>query len=93
MQLMPATTRIASRSQRIRFLRHRLETDLRYSITLGRAHLAELLKKFDESYVLTLAAYNADPAPVRRFIRAAGDPRDPSIDVIDWVELIPYNET
>ena len=93
MQLMPATARMVSRSLRIRFTRHRLETDPRYSITLGRAHLAELLKRFDESYVLTLAAYNAGPAPVRRCIRAAGDPRYPSIDVIDWIEIIPYNET
>ena len=51
------------------------------------------LREFDHSYVLTLAAYNAGPARVRRWIKTNGDPRDPMVDPIDWIELIPFGET
>ena len=52
-----------------------------------------LLGDFEGSYVLALAAYNAGPSRVRRWIRANGDPRESSMDVIDWIEMIPFYET
>jgi soluble lytic murein transglycosylase len=30
---------------------------------------------------------------VRQWIEKYGDPRDPSVDPIDWVERIPFSET
>ena len=51
------------------------------------------LAKFSGSYILAVAAYNAGPNAVSRWLRQNGDPRDGVNDPIDWIELIPYQET
>jgi soluble lytic murein transglycosylase len=43
--------------------------------------------------VLAIAAYNAGPGNVRKWIDTLGDPRQPGTDPIDWVERIPFSET
>ena len=48
---------------------------------------------YDDSYILTLAAYNAGSSRVKRWIARYGDPRTNDIDPIDWIELIPFKET
>ena len=48
---------------------------------------------YDGDYVLAIAAYNAGPARIRRWVAARGDPRDPEVDVVDWIERIPFHET
>ena len=48
---------------------------------------------FSGSYVLGLAGYNAGPGRARQWIRENGDPRDPKVDIIDWIERIPITET
>ena len=93
MQLMPATAMRVAKRHNIPYQRRRLIEDGNYNLRIGHAFLAELLKKFDNSYVLTLAAYNAGPNRVRRWIKLNGDPRDASVDAIDWIELIPFSET
>jgi soluble lytic murein transglycosylase len=30
---------------------------------------------------------------VRDWVKAYGDPRDPKVDPVDWVERIPFSET
>ena len=45
------------------------------------------------SYILTFAAYNAGPGRVRQWLDMFGDPRDPSVDPVDFVESIPVTET
>ena len=52
-----------------------------------------MLEKFDGSYVLALASYNAGPNRVQRWLRTYGDPRKNSIDQVTWIELIPISET
>jgi soluble lytic murein transglycosylase len=42
---------------------------------------------------LTIAGYNAGKARVLSWVAARGDPRDPKVDVIDWIEAIPFDET
>lgn len=93
MQLMPRTAREVSRSLRIRYSRARLTRDTSYNIKLGRAYLRGLLEKFDGSYVLAIASYNAGPNAVRSWMKKSGDPRSAKFDTIDWVEMIPYPET
>jgi soluble lytic murein transglycosylase len=75
------------------FSADRLTRDPSYNLMLGRSYLDGLLDSFGGSYVLSIAAYNAGPARVRQWMRDYGDPRAPEIDVIDWVESIPVNET
>lgn len=93
MQLMPRTASIMARILHVRYSRRRLTTDRRYNMTLGRAYLNELLANFSGSYVLAIAAYNAGPARVKSWISQYGDPRSTGVNVIDWIESIPYSET
>ena len=93
MQLMPATARAVSRSIKTRFSRSRLTSDPDYNIHLGRAYLAGLIDQYGGSYVLAIAGYNAGPGSVQRWIRTLGDPRFDDVDVVDWIEQIPFSET
>jgi soluble lytic murein transglycosylase len=52
-----------------------------------------MINRFDGSYILAIASYNAGPSAAKRWVRQFGDPREPGVDVIDWVESIPYRET
>lgn len=93
MQLMPATGRHTARRIGIPFNRDRLTSDPDYNLRLGQAYLNELLEQFDDSYILALAAYNAGPSRANSWIDLYGDPRDPSVDSINWIERIPFSET
>jgi soluble lytic murein transglycosylase len=42
---------------------------------------------------MTFAGYNAGRGRVRDWIKLRGDPRDPNVDAVDWVERIPFSET
>jgi peptidoglycan lytic transglycosylase len=93
MQLMPATARLTARSEGVPYQPAALTNDPNYNITLGAAHLGTLIDEFNGSYVLAVAAYNAGSNRAREWIDDWGDPRSPSVDVVDWVELIPIAET
>jgi soluble lytic murein transglycosylase len=93
MQLMPGTASQIAKSRQIPFSASRLLTDPRYNLTLGRAYVEDLLGRFNGSYVLSIAAYNAGPARVHEWMDDFGDPRAKKADVVDWVESIPFNET
>ena len=93
MQLMPATARMTARSEGITYQPSSLLNDPNYNITLGAAHLGDLVRDFNGSYVLAIASYNAGSMRAREWITDWGDPRSPSVDVVDWVELIPFAET
>lgn len=93
MQLMPATAAAVAKRHGLKYSKSRLLTDPNYNMTLGQSYLAGLLSDFDGSYVLSIAAYNAGPHRVAKWIKQNGDPRHKDVDVIDWVELIPFDET
>ncbi len=93
MQIMPATARAIARQHKVRYSRSRLISDPSYNIALGVAHLHDLIKKYNGSYILPLVAYNAGPGRVRDWIESFGDPRDPNVDTVDWIESIPFTET
>jgi soluble lytic murein transglycosylase len=93
MQLMPRTARLVARSNGIRYSRSRLTTDPVYNVRLGRRYLKNMLSKFNGSYILAIAAYNAGPNAVSRWLKKNGDPRSGTNDPIDWIELIPFQET
>jgi len=64
-----------------------------YNTQLGVAYLGKLIGDLRGSYILTFAAYNAGPSRVKEWIEKFGDPRDPGVDPVDWVERIPFTET
>jgi len=92
MQLLPSTAEQVARGTDIAYSAKRLD-DPAVNIRLGSAYLQAMIDRFDGSYMLALASYNAGPGRVRRWIQENGDPRDPRVDVVDWVEMIPFNET
>jgi len=93
LQLMPRTAKKIAKRARLPYSRRRLREDPRYNLVLGQSYLRGLLDTFKDSYVLSLAAYNAGPARARKWSKANGDPRDNAVDAVDWIELIPFEET
>ena len=93
MQVMPSTAKMVAQKLGIDFSETRLKTDPHYNMLIGTAYLKERLEDYQGSIILTLAAYNAGPGSVRKWIERYGDPRNPEVDPIDWVEKIPYSET
>lgn len=93
MQLMPGTARDQARRLGLPYDSGRLLSDPHYNMVLGSDYLARMLDRYDGSYVLAIAAYNAGPGNVDRWLARNGDPRRPGVDTIDWIESIPYNET
>jgi soluble lytic murein transglycosylase len=93
MQMLPSTAKLTANKFGIAFAPARLTTDPAYNATLGAAHLSELTSNYDGSYILTFVAYNAGPLRAKQWVAAYGDPRDPRVDPVDWVERIPFTET
>lgn len=93
MQLMPRTAKMVAKRLGLPYKRARLTQDGTYNVRLGADYLAEMLGNYKGAHALALAAYNAGPGRVRAWIRTNGDPRDPKVDVLDWIELIPFSET
>src|SRR5258708_18080389 len=60
---------------------------------MGAAELRALLQDYKGSHIVTLAGDNAGGGRVRDWVKQYGDPRDPNVDAIDWVERIPFAET
>ncbi len=92
MQLMPRTAKEVARKLGIKFKESRLG-DSDYNLRLGTTFIQNQLAIFNGSYVLALAGYNAGPRRVREWMQQIGDPRDPTVDPVDWVEMIPISET
>jgi soluble lytic murein transglycosylase len=93
MQLMPATANAVSKKMGLDYAPTKLLNDPVYNMTLGSTYLQSRLDLFEGNHVLAVASYNAGAGNVAKWIRANGDPRDPSVDVIDWIEQIPFKET
>jgi soluble lytic murein transglycosylase len=93
MQLMPATAQVVSRNVGMEYSKGKLTADPAYNLKLGQAYLSSVIDRYDGSYVLALSAYNAGPRRAKAWIKAHGDPREAGVDVVDWVELIPFDET
>jgi soluble lytic murein transglycosylase len=93
MQVTPAAGRNTARRFRVPFNAHRLLVDVAYNAQLGTAELGDDINTFRGSYILAFVAYNAGPRRAEQWIQQYGDPRDPRVDPIDWIERIPITET
>jgi soluble lytic murein transglycosylase len=93
MQVMPATAEEVAGWLNLPYSRARLTSDWQYNATLGAAYLAYLQDEFGPSPVMIAAGYNAGPSRPRAWIRERGDPRLRQMDVVDWIEHIPFVET
>jgi soluble lytic murein transglycosylase len=93
MQVTPDAGRYVCKKYGAAFDLNRLKADPVYNASLGAAELGGLLEDYRGSYIMTFAAYNAGRGSVKKWIERYGDPRDPKVDAVDWVELIPFSET
>jgi soluble lytic murein transglycosylase len=93
MQLMPESARIAASEAGMEYRPNDLLSDTDYNMRLGQVELSSDLNSWTGSYILAAAAYNAGPGNVRKWLAAYGDPRNSSVDPIDWIEHIPFEET
>ena len=93
MQIMPGTAKLIAKRYGLSYAAGKLISDPAYNVKLGAAHLGDLVSDFGGSYVLTLVAYNAGPRRSREWVQEYGDLRGGSVDPIDWVESIPFQET
>ena len=93
MQVTPGAGRNTARKFKVSFDEHRLLNDTAYNSQLGTAELGDDISGFRGSYMLAFVAYNAGPGRARQWIEQYGDPRNPKVDPIDWIERIPISET
>ncbi|SHH43636.1 lytic transglycosylase domain-containing protein [Bradyrhizobium erythrophlei] len=93
MQVTPDAGRYVCKRYGASFNLARMKTDPVYNAALGAAELGGLIEDYRGSYIMTFAAYNAGRGSVKKWVERYGDPRDPKVDAVDWVELIPFSET
>lgn len=93
MQVLPSTAKQVSKQLRLSYSLSKLTNDGEYNMQIGSAYLAGLINSYDGYYPLAIAAYNAGPGRVRQWMKEFGDPRDPKIDPVQWMERIPISET
>ena len=92
-QVMPVTGREAAKKLGIGFDAGAWRNDPAYNIRLGAAYVANLVNNYDGNYVMAIAGYNAGPGRIRDWVREYGDPRTGQVDIVDWMERIPFSET
>jgi soluble lytic murein transglycosylase len=93
MQLMPGTARETAGKIALSYRPEALNADITYNIQLGSTYFQRMLSYYDGSYPLAVAAYNAGPGNVNKWLARNGDPRSGGIDILDWIEQIPIFET
>jgi soluble lytic murein transglycosylase len=87
MQMQPATATAVAKRWRFPVPSRDSLFDPQTAVPLGAAYLHELLDRYGNQLDLSLAAYNAGPLSVARWM-----PSRP-IDADIWIENIPYTET
>ena len=93
MQIMPYTAKLVAKQAKLPYSKSRLTSDPEYNINLGSHYIAGLILQYDGAYPFATAAYNAGPKRVKHWKKINKDPQKKQIDFVDWVELIPFNET
>lgn len=93
MQLLPGTGQMMARKLGLAFDPTDLTREPGLNMRLGAAYLAELRQEFGPALGLVAAGYNAGPGRPRSWIGEIGDPRDPAVDFVTWVERVPFAET
>jgi soluble lytic murein transglycosylase len=87
MQMLPETAAAVARRWHLPAPHRDDLFDPAIAVPLGAAYVRELLDRYGDQLSLSLAAYNAGPAAVARWMPHR------SIDADIWIENIPYTET
>ena len=87
MQMQPATAASVARRWHLPAPKRDSLFDPTVAVQLGAAYVRELLDRYGNQLDLSLAAYNAGPISVARWLPPG------SLDADIWIENIPYSET
>ena len=93
MQITPEAGKDIAKRFGVNYDWNRMKKDPVYNTQMGAGELSALLREYKGSLIMTFAGYNAGRGRVRDWIKLRGDPRDPNVDAVDWVERIPFSET
>lgn len=93
MQLMPETAQEMAKELGVPYSEERLTADPQYNMALGNAYLNKMLGRYGGNSTLAVAAYNAGPGSVDKWIKTNGDPRTDEVSNQDWINKIPFEET
>ena len=93
MQVTPDAGRTIAKKFGVSFDQRRLMDDVVYNAQIGTAELGDVINDYRGSYILAFVSYNAGRRRAKEWIEQYGDPRDPKVDPIDWIERIPFSET
>jgi soluble lytic murein transglycosylase len=93
MQVTPEAGRDTAKRFGVTYDWDRMVSDPVYNTQMGAAELSALLSEYRGCHIMTFAGYNAGRGRVRDWVKQHGDPRDPNVDAVDWVERIPLAET
>jgi soluble lytic murein transglycosylase len=93
MQVTPEAGRDTAKRFGVTYDWDRMVSDPVYNTQMGAAELSALLSEYRGCHIMTFAGYNAGRGRVRDWVKQHGDPRDPNVDAVDWVERIPIAET
>jgi soluble lytic murein transglycosylase len=93
MQVTPGTGRLIAKKHGVAFNEKKLLHDPVFNAQMGAAEIGSLVRDYDGNHVLAFAGYNAGRGRVKEWVARYGDPRSPDVDVVDWVERIPFTET
>ncbi len=89
MQLMPATARATAKKFNISGFKRDSDVYIpEVNVQLGSSYFREMLDRYGNNRIAAIAAYNAGPSRIDRWLRDSGSR---PLDV--WVENIPYRET
>ena len=87
MQIMPQTGKQIARDLKERWTGKRSLYNPVKNLRYGSYYYQKLLTQFDGNYALALAAYNAGPSKVKKWLP------DETLPADIWIETIPYRET
>jgi peptidoglycan lytic transglycosylase len=93
MQVTPEAGRDTAKRFGVTYDWDKMVSDPVYNTQMGAAELSALLREYQGCHIMTFAGYNAGRGRVRQWVKQYGDPRDPNVDPVDWVERIPFAET
>jgi soluble lytic murein transglycosylase len=93
MQVTPEAGKYIAKKFNVGYDEKRLLHDNVYNMQIGAAELYDDISGYNGSYILAFAGYNAGRGRVKEWVERYGDPRQPNVDPVDWVERIPFSET
>ncbi len=89
MQLMPATAKQVAKRHNIRYKSRQQLFDPEKNISLGSLYFKDLMQRFADNRILSIASYNAGPHRVSRWRKKTAG----KLPYDAWIETIPYRET